>query len=102
MTKIFATIWVITAFAALIGWQLAFHRGDTIERLEQSLRQCEIRNKEDDEYIESKDKALYEDAQTIGKLREQVKKASSICECYNSRSDDAVLNILHNHHKTSK
>lgn len=97
--KTFAILWAITAFLAVVGWQLAFHRGNTINRIENSLKQCEMRNKENDDYIEAKDKTIFEDSQTIGKLREQIKKATSVCDCYNSRADDVALDILHNHHK---
>lgn len=97
--KTVVTLWAITAFLAVVGWQLAFHRGNTINRIENSLKQCEIRNRENDDYIEAKDKTIFEDSQTIGKLREQIKKAVSVCDCYNSRADDVALDILHNHHK---
>ena len=96
--KTVVTLWLITAFLAVVGWQLAIHRGNTIHDLKTSLKQCERRIDEDNEYIKAKDKAAMADSKTIGELREKIKQAPSICDCYHSRADDAVLNILHNHH----
>lgn len=100
--KTVVTLWLITAFLAVVGWQIAISRGNTIDQLKISLKQCERRIDEDNEYIKAKDKAAMADSKTIGELREKVKQAPSICDCYHSRADSPVLNILHDHHKTKR
>ena len=92
-------LWAITAIVAIFGWELAFHRGDTINTLKTENNALKMEKSKYETYIQNAEIKNAEDSETIRKLREQAKKPVSVCDCYNSLADSNVINVLHSHSK---
>ena len=90
-------LWAITIAVAVVGWQVAFNRGDTIKAQEIRISTLEKEKTSRETYIKNAQAKGLEDSETIKKLREQAKKPVSVCDCYNSVADSNVVDILREH-----